>query len=44
MNNLVFGKTKKNVRKHRNIKLLISEPNYHKVSLFHYTRKKTDDI
>ena len=44
MNNLVFGKTKKNVGKHRNIKLLISEPNYHKVSLFHCTRKKTDDI
>ena len=38
MNNTVFGKTVKNVRKHRNIKLvttnvkrnkLVSEPNYH---------------
>ena len=38
MNNLVFGKTIKNVRKHRDIKLvttekrrtkLVSEPNYH---------------
>ena len=38
MNNSVFGKTMKNVRKHRNIKLaakdekinqLVSEPNYH---------------
>ena len=37
MNNLVFGKTVKNVRKHRNNKLsatesrrkLVSEPNYH---------------
>ena len=37
MNNAVFGKTKKNMRKHRNIKLvttekrsnyLVSEPNY----------------
>ena len=37
MNNAVFGKTKENVRKHRNIKLvtterrrdcLVSEPNY----------------
>ena len=39
MNNSVFGKTMENVRKHRDIKLLIinkrrnylvSEPNYHK--------------
>ena len=38
MNNVVFGKTIENVRKHRNIKLvtadkrrnhLVSEPNYH---------------
>ena len=38
MNNSVFGKTMKNVRKHRDIKLaatdekinqLVSEPNYH---------------
>ena len=38
MNNSVFGKTTKNVRNHRNIKLvtsdkrreqLVSEPNYH---------------
>ena len=38
MNNEVFGKTKENIRKHRNIKLvttnkkrnkLVSEPNYH---------------
>ena len=38
MNNTIFGKTMKNVRKHRNIKCvtterrriyLVSEPNYH---------------
>ena len=38
MNNVVFGKTMENVRKHRNIRLvttgrkrnyLVSEPNYH---------------
>ena len=38
MNNAIFGKTMKNVRKHRNIKCvtterrriyLVSEPNYH---------------
>ena len=38
MNNLVFGKTMENIRKHRDIKLvttdkkkskLVSEPNYH---------------
>ena len=38
MNNEVFGKTKENIRKHRDIKLatiearrnyLVSEPNYH---------------
>ena len=43
MNNLVFGKTMENKRKHRNIKLatvtrrrnyLVSEPNYHKTKFF----------
>ena len=43
MNNAVFGKTTKNLRKHRDIKLvafgrrrncLVSEPNYHTVKLF----------
>ena len=43
MNNAVFGKTMKNVRKHRDIKLvatnrrrnyLVSEPNYHMTKLF----------
>ena len=43
MNNADFGKTKKNVRKHRNIKLvatesrrnyLVSEPNFHTISFF----------
>ena len=43
MNNVVFGKTMKNVRKHRNIKYvaterrrnyLVSEPNYHTVKIF----------
>ena len=42
MNNSVFGKTMKNLRKHRDIKLvttdkkrskLVSEPNYHTISL-----------
>ena len=42
MNNLVFGKTMENIRKHRDIKLvitdkkrskLVSEPNYHTVNL-----------
>ena len=42
MNNTVFGKTKENIRKHRNIKLvttdkkrskLVSEPNYHTINL-----------
>ena len=42
MNNAVFGKTMKNVRKHRDIKLvttdkkrskLVSEPNYHTINL-----------
>ena len=41
MNNLVFGKTMENIRKHRDIKLvtidkrrnkLVSEPNYHKIN------------
>ena len=41
MNNAVFGKTKENIRKHRNIKLvttgkkrnkLVSEPNYHTIN------------
>ena len=41
MNNLVFGKTMKNIRKHRDIKLvttdkirskLVSEPNYHTIN------------
>ena len=43
MNNSVFGKTIKNVRKHRDIKLvtteekiikLVSEPNYHTTKYF----------
>ena len=43
MNNFVFGKTKENVRKHRDIKLvntdakrnkLVSEPNYHTTKWF----------
>ena len=43
MNNAVFGKTMKNVRKHRDIKLvttdkrrnqLVSEPNYHTIKCF----------
>ena len=43
MNNSVFGKTMKNVRKHRGIKLvttdekrnkLVSEPNYHTTECF----------
>ena len=43
MNNLVFGKTIENVRKHRDIKLvkterrinyLVSEPNYHTTKFF----------
>ena len=43
MNNAVFGKTMKNVRKHRNIKLVttdrrknysVSEPNYHTTKFF----------
>ena len=42
MNNAVFGKTIKNVRKHRDIKLvttekrnyLVSEPNYHTTKFF----------
>ena len=44
MNNAAFGKTIKNVRKHRDIKLvttearrnyLVSEPNYHTKKKFH---------
>ena len=43
INNAVFGKTMKNVRKHRNIKLVtiartrnysVSEPNYHTIKFF----------
>ena len=43
MNNVVFGKTMENVRKHRDIKLvtterrrnyLVSEPNYHTAKVF----------
>ena len=43
MNNSVFGKTKKNIRNHRDIKLvttdkrrnqLASEPNYHTTKYF----------
>ena len=43
MNNAVFGKTMENVRKHRDIKLVItnkrrtqlsSEPNYHTIKYF----------
>ena len=43
MNNVVFGKTMENMRKHRDIKLvtterrknyLVSEPNYHTTKFF----------
>ena len=43
MNNVVFGKTMENLRKHRNVKLvtterrrnyLVSEPNYHTTKVF----------
>ena len=34
MNNAVFGKTLKNVRKHRDIKLFITRPNFH-TTVFH---------
>ena len=42
MNNAVFGETTKNVRKHRDVKLittkrrnyLVSEPNYHTKKFF----------
>ena len=46
LNNAVFGKTMKNVRKHRDIKLvttnkkrnyLVSEPNYHATKWFSET-------
>ena len=46
MNNAVFGKTMRNVRKHRDIKLvttdkrrnqLVTEPNYHTISAFQKT-------
>ena len=51
MNNAVFGKTMKNVRKHRDIKLvttkrrsnyLVSEPNYHTTKFYteHQNEKK----
>ena len=48
MNNAVFGKTRKNVRKHRDIKLvttnrrrnyLVSEPNYHTTKCIIQQRK-----
>ena len=44
MNNAIFGKTMENLRKHRNIKLvlterrknyLVLEPNYHTTKIFH---------
>ena len=44
MNNVVFGKTMENARKHRDIKLvkterrrnyLVSEPNYHTTNFFY---------
>ena len=34
MNNAAFGKTMKNVRKHRDIKLFITKPNFH-TTVFH---------
>ena len=34
MNNAVFGKTLKNVRKHRDIKLFITRPNFN-TTVFH---------
>ena len=46
MNNIFFGKTIENVRKHRDIKLvtterrrnyLVSEPNYHTTKFFYRT-------
>ena len=49
MNNVVFGKTMENARKHRDIKLvtterrrkkLVSEPNYH-TTVFHSFSRKT---
>ena len=33
MNNAVFGKTMENVRKHRDIKLVKTEPNFHTMKL-----------
>ena len=51
MNNVVFGKTKGNIRKHRNIKLvttkrrincLVSEPNYHTTKFFTETLLATE--
>ena len=49
MNNAVFGKTMKNVRKHKDIKLaitkartnyLVSEPNYHTTEHFQIIYKQ----
>ena len=45
-NNVVFGKTMENIRKHRDIRvvtsdkrrrILVSEPNYHTSKIFHKT-------
>ena len=53
MNNLVFGKTTENVRKHKNIKLvtterrrsyLVSKPNYHTIKFISNRNEKNLNI